>query len=145
VRISTHNETQAFTPAIRVDAQGNIGVTYYDFRNDSSTTTALDTDAWFTRSSDGGRTWSEERLTPQSFNMRLAPDANGFFVGDYEGLSALGTKFYPFWSQSDSTGTNVLAATLQAPFSAASYRPSTTEGNVPASAFPVVKGKPIPR
>ena len=35
VRISTHNETQAFTPAIRVDAQGNIGVTYYDFRNDN--------------------------------------------------------------------------------------------------------------
>jgi hypothetical protein len=145
VRISTHNETQAFTPAIRVDAQGNIGVTYYDFRNDKSTTTALDTDAWFTRSSDGGRTWSEERLTPQSFNMRLAPDANGFFVGDYEGLSALGTTFYPFWSQSDSTGTNVLAATLQAPFPEASYRPSTGEGNVPASAFPVIKGKPIPR
>ena len=56
-----HNETQAFTPAIRVDADGNIGVTYYDFRNDKSATTALDTDAWFTRSADGGRTWSEER------------------------------------------------------------------------------------
>ena len=39
VRISTHNETQAFTPAIRVDAQGNIGVTYYDFRNDNPNTT----------------------------------------------------------------------------------------------------------
>ena len=32
-------------------------------------------------------------MTPTSFDMRLAPDANGFFVGDYEGLSALGTKF----------------------------------------------------
>jgi hypothetical protein len=145
VRISTHNETQAFTPAIRVDAQGNIGVTYYDFRNDNSTTTALDTDAWFTRSSDGGKTWSEERLTPQSFNMRLAPDANGLFVGDYEGLSALGTTFYPFWSQSDESGTNVFASTARAPFPAATYTPSTTEGDQPAKAFPVVKGKPIPR
>jgi hypothetical protein len=66
-----HNETQAFTPAIRIDAQGNIGVT----TTTSAMTTehhALDTDAWFTRSSDGGRTWSEERLTPESFDMRQA-------------------------------------------------------------------------
>ena len=50
VRISTHNETQAFTPAIRVDDKGNIGVTYYDFRNNDPETAALETDAWFTRS-----------------------------------------------------------------------------------------------
>jgi len=97
------------------------------------------------RSAVCNETWSEERLSPQSFDMRQAPDANGFFVGDYGGLSALGTTFYPFLSQSDNAGTNVFAATLQAPFPAANYRPSTTEGNVPASAFPVVKGKPIPR
>jgi hypothetical protein len=145
VRISTHNETQAFTPAIRVDGEGNIGVTYYDFRNDDPDTKALETDAWFTHSTDGGAHWSEERLTPQSFDMRQAPDANGFFVGDYEGLTALGTTFYPFWSQSDSTGTNVFAATVKAPFPAATYTPSPSEGKQPATAFPVVKGKPIPR
>jgi hypothetical protein len=71
--------------------------------------------------------------------------ANGFFVGDYEGLSALGTTFYPFWSQSDKKGTNVFAATVQAPFPSAIYTPSTTEGDQSASAFPVIKGKPIPR
>jgi hypothetical protein len=145
VRISTHNETQAFTPAIRVDEDGNIGVTYYDFRNDDPTTPALDTDVWFTRSTDGGATWSEERVTSQSFDMSLAPDARGYFVGDYEGLSALGTTFYPFWSQSNASGTNVFASTAQAPFPAATYTPSTTEGDQPAKAFPVIKGKPIPR
>jgi hypothetical protein len=146
VRISTDNETQAFTPAIRVDDEGNIGVTYYDFRNNDPDTTALETDLWFTRSTNGGRTWSrEERVTPTSFDMRQAPDANGFFVGDYEGLSALGTTFYPFWSQSDNRGTNVFASTAQAPFEPATYTPSTTEGDQPASAFPVIKGKPIPR
>ena len=46
--------------------------------------------------------------------MRQAPDANGFFVGDYEGLSALGTTFYPFWSQSDNAGTNVFALPISA-------------------------------
>ena len=68
---------------------------------------SLETDAWFARRTHGGSSWSEERLTPQSFDMRQAPDANGFFVGDYEGVGALGTTFYPFWSQSDNRGTNV--------------------------------------
>lgn len=145
VRISTHNETQAFTPAIRVDKDGNIGVTYYDFRNDDPDTAALETDLWFTRLANGEQAWSEERVTPTSFDMRSAPDANGYFVGDYEGLSALGTTFYPFWSQSDDSGTNVFASTAQAPFPDATYTPSTTEGDQPASAFPVIKGKPIPR
>lgn len=36
VRISTDNETQAFTPAIRVDDAGNIGVTYYGTRSRSA-------------------------------------------------------------------------------------------------------------
>jgi hypothetical protein len=146
VRISTDNETQAFTPAVRVDDDGNIGVTYYDFRNDDPDTAALETDLWFTRSTNGGQSWSEEeRVTPTSFDMRLAPDANGYFVGDYVGLSALGTTFYPFWSQSDSRGTNVFASTAQAPFEGTLFTPSTTEGDQPASAFPVIKGKPIPR
>jgi hypothetical protein len=145
VRISTDNETQAFTPAIRVDDAGNIGVTYYDFRNDDPATPELETDLWFTRSTDSGDTWSEERVTPAPFDMRSAPDANGYFVGDYEGLSALGTTFYPFWSESDADGTNVFASTVRAPFAAATYTPLTTEGAQPASAFPVVKGKPIPR
>jgi hypothetical protein len=145
VRISTHNETQAFTPAIRVDDDGNIGVSYYDFRNDDPATPALETDLWFTRSTDHGETWREERVTSSSFDMRLAPDANGYFVGDYEGLSALGTTFYPFWSESRAGGTNVSVATVKPPIAGEPYTPSTTEGRQPASAFPVIKGKPIPR
>jgi hypothetical protein len=146
VRISTHNDTQAFTPAIRVDDEGNIGVTYYDFRNNNPATPELETDVWFTRSTDHGQSWSEERVTPESFDMRKAPVARGYFVGDYEGLSAFGSTFYPFWSQSDASGTDVWASTVRAPFTTeSSYTPSTTEGAQPASAFPVVRGKPIPR
>lgn len=144
VRISTHNDTQAFTPAIRVDDQGNLGVTYYDFRHDDPSTPALETDVWFTRSTDAGRTWSEERVTPSSFDMRTAPVARGYFTGDYEGLAALGTTFYTFSSESRGA-TDVYSSTVQAPFAPPTYTPSTTEGNQPASAFPVVKGKPIPR
>jgi hypothetical protein len=144
VRISTRNDTQAFTPAIRVDGDGNIGVTYYDFRKDDPQTPMLETDVWFTRSTNGGQTWSEERVSPSSFDMRTAPVARGYFTGDYEGLAALGTTFYTFSSESRGA-TNVYASRIQAPFAPPTYTPSTTEGNQPASAFPVVKGKPIPR
>ena len=118
VRISTHNQTQPGVHAgdPRRRAQGNIGVTYYDFRNDNSTTTALDTDALVHPLQRRRKDLERGRLTPQSFNMRLAPDANGFF-GRLRGLSALGTTFYPFWSQSDGTGTSVFARRhCEAPF-----------------------------
>ncbi len=144
VRISQRNGTQAFTPAIRVDGSGNIGVTYYDFRNNAPGSAALETDVWFTRSTDGGATWSEERVTPTSFDMRTAPVARGYFVGDYEGLAALGRNFYPFSSESRGS-TDIFASRATDPFVAATYTPSASEGNQPASAFPVVKGKPTPR
>jgi hypothetical protein len=36
-------------------------------------------------------TWSEARVTPQSFDSKLAPFAAGLFLGDYTGLAARGT------------------------------------------------------
>ena len=144
VRISQHNETQAFTPAIRVDGAGNIGVTYYDFRNNDPATPELETDTWFTRSTDGGRTWSEERVTPTSFDMRTAPVARGFFTGDYEGITALGGDYWSLVSESRGS-TDAWSTRLTAPFAGPSYTPTTSENNSPsAAAFPVQKGRPAP-
>ena len=46
-------------------------------------------------SHDGGTTWdaSESQLTPASFDMRTAPFALGYFVGDYEGLDNADNAF----------------------------------------------------
>ena len=55
-----------------MSANGTVAVTY-DFRNNTS--------------------------TDQSFDMRQAPDASGFFTGDYEGLANAGNDFAAFWSQ----------------------------------------------
>jgi hypothetical protein len=44
----------------------------------------------------------ENRLTSSSFYMRLAPDAGGFFTGDYEGLAAT-SGFMAFFSQPHGT------------------------------------------
>src|SRR5262249_1705949 len=38
----------------------------------------------------------EERLTTSSFDMRLAPSAGGFFLGDYQGLVAGGNDANSF-------------------------------------------------
>jgi len=136
--ISTVPGTQAFTPAIRVDAAGNVGVTYYDFRSDSETSPTLDTDVWFLRSADGGQTFTEERLSPTSFNMRDAPVARGFFVGDYAGLAAVGQSFKPLFVQAGAGATDAFATTVLAPFGsvAPTIPPPTTPPAIPPPTTP---------
>src|SRR4051812_4213872 len=144
VRVSRIGTTQAFTPQVRVDDTGAVYVTYYDFRNDTAASPSLDTDAWVARSTDGGVTWTENRLTAPPFDMRTAPNARGFFVGDYEGLATRGTTAYPFDSISRGS-TDVFSWTVSPPLSGPTYTPSTGEGaNVPDKAFPVAHGRPAP-
>jgi hypothetical protein len=79
-------------------------VTFYDFRNDTSSTATALTDYWFRASTDGGASWgNSQRVTPTSFDMKTAPVARGFFVGDYEGLDHAGSTFKVFFVQTDST------------------------------------------
>lgn len=94
-RVSENKLTQAFTGSVEVDDRGHIGVTYYDFTADNPAPgTTLDTDQWATVSRDPGAPFaSRQRLTRRPFDMRTAPDANGFFVGDYEGLAATSRDF----------------------------------------------------
>jgi hypothetical protein len=87
----------AFTAAVDVDATGRVAVSYYDFRNDAPGG-GLSTDFWVTHSHDGGRTFPDEnRLTSTSFDMRTAPFALGYFVGDYTGLSHSVGRFDSLW------------------------------------------------
>jgi hypothetical protein len=103
--VNTNTATQAFTPSIRVRDDGTVAVTYYDFREDSSTA-PLDTDMWAIHSHDRGQTWVDEQKLSGPFDMAGAAVARGYFVGDYEGLGEDGQRFVPFFSQV-TTGTNV--------------------------------------
>jgi hypothetical protein len=95
---------QAFLPSVDVAAGGTIAVTYYDFRNNDSGTT-LKTDYFVvhchpsTGCTNPANWGNEIRLTNTSFDMRQAPFARGFFVGDYEGLASDGNNFLAFFSQ----------------------------------------------
>lgn len=93
---------EAFTPMADVMPNGDVGVTYYDIRNNTPDP-GLPTDYFIVTSTDGGATWTESRITPTSFDDTLAPNSRGYFLGDYQGLSNNGTSFRPYFVQ---TGTS---------------------------------------
>jgi hypothetical protein len=92
----------AFTSSVEVAADGTVGVTYYDFRNNTSDPSTLPTDYWLAHSHDGGTTWDSETHVAGPFDMATAPVARGFFVGDYEGLTTVGNTFRPFFIKTNS-------------------------------------------
>jgi hypothetical protein len=89
-------DQQAFTPSVHVDENGTVTVTYYDFRNNTTDPATLDTDYFAvsceaaSESCTNPASWEEERITPTSFNIRNAPFARGYFLGDYMGLDNAG-------------------------------------------------------
>jgi len=97
-----------------VASNGTVGITYYDFRNLApGNTTTLPTDYWFISSSDG---FTANTHITGPFDMKTAPVAEGFFVGDYEGLATVGTSFRPFFVATNSgdltNRTDVFTTTL---------------------------------
>jgi hypothetical protein len=93
-QINKAANVQAFTAAINV-ANDAIAVTHYDFRRDNADPKVLLTDYWRLVSNDGGKSWHESHIAG-SFDMRTAPNASGFFTGDYEGLAHGEEGFVPF-------------------------------------------------
>lgn len=104
---------EAFEPSVHVRADGTITVTYFDFRNDTSDPNTLPTILWLTRSTDAV-TWHESAVAGP-FDMLTAPNALGLFVGDYQGLSSLGTVIEPFFVQTNSGNFNNRTDVFSAP------------------------------
>ena len=97
----------AFTPTVAVNSAGTVAVTYYDFRNlPAGDTTTLPTDYWLTSSTNHGASFGNEIHIAGSFDMLNAPFAGGFFVGDYESLTTIGTTFEPFFVQTNDENTS---------------------------------------
>jgi hypothetical protein len=97
--IPAGNQT-AFTPTVKVAANGTVGVTYYDLRNNTAAP-GLPTDAWLVRCSGActnASSWRETHVAGP-FDEEQAPFALGYFLGDYEGMVTLGNTFAPFFVQ----------------------------------------------
>jgi hypothetical protein len=110
VNTNTPSNRPGFTASVRVNSAGTVGVTYYDFRSLlAGDTTDLPTDYWFTpvTPTSSGLSLGKEVHLAGPFDMLTAPlTTTGFFVGDYEALTNLGTTFEPFFVQANSGNTS---------------------------------------
>src|ERR1051326_2314193 len=100
--VSTVTGRPAFNPTVAVNSNGTVGVTYYDLRNlAAGNTSTLPTDVWLKTSPAGGAGFGPDTHVEGSFNMLVAPNAGGFFLGDYQGMATNGTTFLPFFVQTN--------------------------------------------
>jgi hypothetical protein len=83
-------DQQAFTPSVDVADDGAVTVTYYDFRENTSDTATLLARHYAVHCDAGENcadptSW-EEIPVGDAFDIREAPFARGYFLGDYMGL-----------------------------------------------------------
>jgi hypothetical protein len=101
-------DQQAFTATLGVLANGTVGVTYYDLR-DNTAATGLPTNAWLVRCSANcasAASWGNEAHVGGPFDLEQAADARGYFVGDYEGMTTNGNVFQPFFGMAVNRATD---------------------------------------
>ncbi len=103
-RVNSLPSVQAFTPSIEVRSDGVIGISYFDLRSNSADASTLFADHWLARSTDGIN-WAETRLSGP-FNLALAPDAGGYFIGDYHALKSTGSNFVAVFVQTTGNSAN---------------------------------------
>ena len=112
VRVNSPTTQPAFTPSLAVGGDGVVGVSYYQLR--PTTTGSMPTEyllkrfsgALLTTPTPGIELIAPEDITSRSptagpFNMLDAPYARGYFTGDYQGLTARGASFAPFYVQTN--------------------------------------------
>jgi hypothetical protein len=96
---------------------GHLYVIYYDRRNTVSDLT----DVYVSRSTDGGDTFTDMKVSQTSFFP-----ASATFFGDYTGIDARGGKVYPIWMRLDTTRMSVWTAPLNFNAGAAETAPAAT-------------------
>jgi hypothetical protein len=125
-RVNFEEDRGGFVPGIKVNNFGQVAVDYYSLRHHD-----LGPDVWpvdrYLRISGGpavvtaGPTATFDFNTPTHvtgpFNLLMAPDAGGFFVGDYESMAIDrdGRRFHTFYSQMNCDTTNCPAVGFPAP------------------------------
>nr|MBA3777016.1 exo-alpha-sialidase [Betaproteobacteria bacterium] len=146
VRINREPAVQAFIPAVTIRDDGAIGVTYFDFRSDTTARATLLTDYWLTQSTDGV-TWRESRVAGP-FNYAIAPIARGLFLGDYMGLTSIGTTFVPFYTTTNDSNfvnrTDVFATLATSPGSAATAKIAEADQDASTSPMRAEAARPLP-
>jgi hypothetical protein len=128
-------------PWMAVTPKGQVNIMYFDRRNDRGNNLFIDT--YLSRSNDGGKTFTDTRVTHRLWDPRVNPptSASGEFIGDYQGIVADDKVAIPFWNDTQ-------AAIL--PKSAKGYSPwqevySARIPNKAASGGPGCKDRSAPK
>ncbi len=102
VRVNTDplsNGKAQYFPAIHVDNTGGINVLYYDDRGTTSDSATV----YLARSTDGGNTWTDYRITDYNFKPSPIGGLGQGYQGDNIGMTSLGNTLWPVWMD-NSTG-----------------------------------------
>ena len=117
VQVNQAPNVQAFTPSVAVGVGGAVAITYYDFRKDTDNVNSLLTNYWRIVSQDGGNTWRETPVAG-TFDMLAGPrnpGAGGYFLGDYQALTAAGGEFVPFFVTTNPSGSSIPSSVFALP------------------------------
>ncbi|MFN3871956.1 MAG: T9SS type A sorting domain-containing protein [Ignavibacterium sp.] len=93
-----NGKTQYF-PAIEVDQYGGINIIYYDDR----TTTNDSASVFLSRSTDGGSTWIDTKISDHNFKPQPIGGLGQGYQGDNIDIVSVGNKLFPVWMD-NSTG-----------------------------------------
>ncbi|MFN3694325.1 MAG: T9SS type A sorting domain-containing protein [Ignavibacterium sp.] len=93
-----NGKTQYF-PAIDVDQYGGINIIYYDDR----TTTNDSASVFLSRSTDGGITWTDYKISDHNFKPQPIGGLGQGYQGDNIDIVSVGNKLFPVWMD-NSTG-----------------------------------------
>jgi hypothetical protein len=83
---------------------GHLWFVFYDRRN----TTGAATDVFVAKSTDGGTTFENFKVSESSFTP-----TSGVFFGDYSNIAAWNGKIYPFWMRLNSGQLSVLVSIIE--------------------------------
>ncbi len=88
-----------YFPAVHVDDFGGVNILYYDDRNTSTDSAGV----YLSRSTNGGVTWSDYRISSHHFKPQAIGGLGQGYQGDNIGLTSIGTTLWPVWMD-NSTG-----------------------------------------
>jgi hypothetical protein len=97
---SAYTSRPAYTPSVAIAPDGTVGVTYHQW--DQATSSGLEKTVLYIQkstsagSSTAAPTFGSRTAVSGEFNGLAAPFAEGYFLGDYEGLAANASGFIPF-------------------------------------------------
>ncbi|MBZ0199604.1 MAG: T9SS type A sorting domain-containing protein, partial [Ignavibacteriaceae bacterium] len=119
-RVNNDNTTRhQFFPWVSIDQ--TTGFLYFIFY-DRRATTGVATDVYVARSTDGGETFDNFKVSQSSFSPN-----QGVFFGDYTNIASYDKKIYPIWMRMDGNSLSVWTALV----------PDTTNVPVELSSFTV--------